>query len=266
MVNVDRHIAINAGWIAGPAFGIAMMAAPEYLHPGPIGSALLFWGGISVFVVTVIVVMVISLHEDRKRKAVTGPIILMALGALIFCAGAAWYFWPHEEKSSSKEISPSDVLPTSARTTDHVPNRTERFGDVALLSNRDLARLTRQFSSEMRIFEVNSRSGSEIPDIKVDLTLPKEKLDEIFQERHRQLQKQSDQRRLMFRERIFLDMTALYRELAERLQKRGIMIPEPYIGVPAEQSLPALNGSLAGPHPITAVADQLDRMARKLPD
>jgi hypothetical protein len=48
MLNIDRHIAIQAGWIAGPAFAVAMMAAPEYLHLGPTGSAISFWGGIGV--------------------------------------------------------------------------------------------------------------------------------------------------------------------------------------------------------------------------
>jgi hypothetical protein len=35
MVHIDRQIAIWAGWIAGPAFGVAMMAAPEYLKLDP---------------------------------------------------------------------------------------------------------------------------------------------------------------------------------------------------------------------------------------
>src|ERR1700757_4199140 len=94
MLNIDRHIAIQAGWIAGPAFGVAMMAAPEYLHLGPSLSALVFWGGIAVFILTLIVVVVLSLHEAGRRKSVTGPVIIMAIGALIFCGGAAWYFWP----------------------------------------------------------------------------------------------------------------------------------------------------------------------------
>jgi hypothetical protein len=32
MLTLDRHIAIQSGWIAGPAFGVAMMAAPVYFH------------------------------------------------------------------------------------------------------------------------------------------------------------------------------------------------------------------------------------------
>ena len=94
MLNIDRHIAISAGWIGGPAFGVAMMAAPEYFHLGAVASGLLFWGGIIVFLLTIIVVVIISLHEKGKRPIVFGPILTMALGALIFCGGASWYFWP----------------------------------------------------------------------------------------------------------------------------------------------------------------------------
>lgn len=97
MLNIDRHIAISAGWVAGPAFGVAMMAAPEYFHLAPLASGLLFWGGIIVFVLTIAVVVFVSLHEEGRRKAVLGPIVTMAIGALIFCGGAAWYFWPHTE-------------------------------------------------------------------------------------------------------------------------------------------------------------------------
>jgi hypothetical protein len=107
MLNIDRHIAIQAGWIAGPAIGVALMAAPIYfkLESGAI-SGLLFWGGIAVFLLTIAVVVTLSLHEEGKRKVVLGPILIMALGALIFCGGAAWYFWP---SSSKQEATPSAV-------------------------------------------------------------------------------------------------------------------------------------------------------------
>jgi hypothetical protein len=102
MLNIDRHIAISAGWIAGPAFGVAMMAAPEYLHLGPIWSGILFWGGIAVFVATIVVVAFLSLHEKRRQRALVGPILVMTLGALTFCGGAAWYFWPKDEEKQAE--------------------------------------------------------------------------------------------------------------------------------------------------------------------
>jgi hypothetical protein len=94
MLNIDRHIAFQAGWVAGPAFGVAMMAAPNYFKLEPPYSGLLFWGGISLFSLTIVVVLVLSLHEDGRRRAVFWPILTMALGALIFCGGTAWYRSP----------------------------------------------------------------------------------------------------------------------------------------------------------------------------
>jgi apolipoprotein N-acyltransferase len=110
MLNIDRHIAIWAGSIAGPAFGVAMMAAPEYLHLGPLWSGLLFWGGIGVFLLTIVVVVAISLYEEKKRKNVLS-LVLMTIGALIFCGGAALYFWPtsrpSKEEANTEVASPS---------------------------------------------------------------------------------------------------------------------------------------------------------------
>jgi apolipoprotein N-acyltransferase len=111
--NVDRHIAFQAGWIAGPAFGVAMMAAPNYLKLEPPFSGLFFWGGIAVFLLTIVVVLVLSFHEKGKRKAVFGPILVMALGALIFCGGAAWYFWPSPKTEALVAATSNDVSQTA---------------------------------------------------------------------------------------------------------------------------------------------------------
>ena len=107
MLNVDRHIAIWAGWIAGPAFGVAMMAAPDYLKLEPPFSGLIFWGGIVVFLLTIFVLLMLRFHEERKRKIVLGPILVMAFGAVIFCGGTAWYFWPtaHVKHAQTSEIT-----------------------------------------------------------------------------------------------------------------------------------------------------------------
>jgi hypothetical protein len=91
-MQIDRQISLWGGWIAGPAFGVAMMAAPEYLHLGPVWSGLLFWGGIGVFVVTVIIVTAISVHDEKDQRKMLWPILTMAVGLLLFCVGAAWYF------------------------------------------------------------------------------------------------------------------------------------------------------------------------------
>jgi hypothetical protein len=89
-MRIDRQIAIWAGWIAGPAFGVAMMAAPGYLELQPLLSGLLFWGGIAVFLITVVVVVILSIHDERRQPRVLWPIITMAVGLVIFCGGAAW--------------------------------------------------------------------------------------------------------------------------------------------------------------------------------
>ena len=100
-MHADRQIAIWAGWIAGPAFGVAMMAAPEYFHLKPNLAALCFWGGIIVFAVTVFIVAVVSGYEREERHKAMWPIVAMAIGMMIFCVGAAAYFWP----SANSEIS-----------------------------------------------------------------------------------------------------------------------------------------------------------------
>ena len=112
MVHIDRQIAIWAGWIAGPAFGVAMMAAPEYLKLDPPYSGFLFWGGLIIFFVTIIVVVALSLHDDRVKKKVVGPILTMALGTLILGGGIAWYFWPQTKALTQAAQSTEE----SART------------------------------------------------------------------------------------------------------------------------------------------------------
>ena len=97
-MQIDRQIAIWGGWIAGPAFGVAMMAAPEYLHLKPVLAALIFWGGIGVFILTVIVVFALSAREQERRHKTMWPIFAMALGVIIFGVGAMAFFWPASEK------------------------------------------------------------------------------------------------------------------------------------------------------------------------
>jgi hypothetical protein len=104
-MQLDRHIAIWAGWIAGPAFGLAMMAAPDYLHLSHYWAGICFWGGISVFVLTIAVVVCLSLHEKDRQRRIVGPLMVMALGATVFLCGAAWYFWPAVKTSDAEAES-----------------------------------------------------------------------------------------------------------------------------------------------------------------
>jgi hypothetical protein len=102
-MHTDRQIALWGGWIAGPAFGVAMMAAPEYLHLKPAIAATCFWGGLLVFVVTVFVLAALQSREREERKSMW-PIVTMAAGMIIFGIGIAGYFWPQHQASS--ETSP----------------------------------------------------------------------------------------------------------------------------------------------------------------
>jgi hypothetical protein len=93
-MHTDRQIAVWGGWIAGPAFGVAMMAAPEYLHLKPALAAWFFWGGNLVFVLTVFVVAALQSRDREQGRKSMWPIVVMAVGVIIFGVGAAWHFWP----------------------------------------------------------------------------------------------------------------------------------------------------------------------------
>jgi hypothetical protein len=95
MPALDRHIAISAGWIAGPAAGVAIMAAPGALGiTSQVAYQASFYGGLCVFALTILVLFVHALREGERRRDKVWPISLMALGLLLFMAGAAAYFWP----------------------------------------------------------------------------------------------------------------------------------------------------------------------------
>jgi hypothetical protein len=104
-MHIDRHIAISAGWIAGPAFGVAMMVAPDYLHPSPIVAGCLFWGGLGVFAVTILIVFVLSIREAGTRQV--GALIVIVLGLITTGGGIAWYFWPSKptEEQNAEEMA-----------------------------------------------------------------------------------------------------------------------------------------------------------------
>lgn len=121
MVHIDRQIAIWAGWIAGPAFGVAMMASPEYLKLNPPYSGFLFWGGLIVFFATIVVVVALSLHDDMAKKKVIGPILTMALGTLILGGGIAWYFWSANGDSQQTDEVTASVVDHNQKHIEETP-------------------------------------------------------------------------------------------------------------------------------------------------
>ena len=66
--------------------------------------------------------------KREGEVAVFWPILTMALGALIFCGGAAWYFWPldlHQETNKDggrcrfNNFGPSSVVNLTAKLVLH---------------------------------------------------------------------------------------------------------------------------------------------------
>jgi hypothetical protein len=96
MLSLDRHIAVSAGWIAGPAAGVAIMGAPGALGiTSQATSEACFYGGLCVFALTILAVLVHSLRERGSRQDKMWPILLMASGTLLLLTGATACFWPH---------------------------------------------------------------------------------------------------------------------------------------------------------------------------
>jgi hypothetical protein len=76
----------------------------------------LFWGGIVVFVATIIVVLIISLYkggkrQDKggKRQAALNQLLMMFTVALISCGAAAWYFRPAPVLPNPPDLPPLDL-------------------------------------------------------------------------------------------------------------------------------------------------------------
>jgi hypothetical protein len=124
MFHIDRHIAVSAGWFAGPAFGLAMMVAPEYLHPSHVLAGCLFWGGLGLFSLTLLIVLILSIREQDRRATKLGPLVVIAIGLAIFGAGVAWYFWPSAALEATASPAPTPPaaepqLPQNAKFSYH---------------------------------------------------------------------------------------------------------------------------------------------------
>lgn len=122
-MHVDRHIAISAGWVAGAAFGVAMMAAPQAFDLSHKFAVLLFYGGIFIFVGTLLLVMVLSLREGERPKM--GPLALMVFGLGAFGAGFVWYLWPHH--SETKLVTLHDLFEHDFKYSRNTRQRNDRL-------------------------------------------------------------------------------------------------------------------------------------------
>jgi len=100
----DRHLTISAGWVAGPAFGIAMMAAPEYLGLNHATAPYFFWGGIAVFVLTI----GRGIHLWARERGGSSRVLfsaLMTIGLLLFAIGVTGRFWLYRNPQVAAAIS-----------------------------------------------------------------------------------------------------------------------------------------------------------------
>jgi hypothetical protein len=109
MANADRHIGIWAGWIAGPAFGVVTMAAPDYLKLNPVLVPYCFWVGIAIFAVSVGAIVYLISTERRKELKRMLSIAAMAVGAVVFAIGLAGYFWPSNNAPRAETTSLTQI-------------------------------------------------------------------------------------------------------------------------------------------------------------
>ena len=190
------------------------------------------------------------------------------VGLWVFVALPLQFIWLDARQhrgAHSKNVDPpaTPAIPAPAPPPPNlgqIPNRTDRFGDLAILPNAELARLTKQFTTEMRAFERNIKRW-EYPEMPSDfMQLPTEQKDELFKRHAKQVMDLSNGKDAAFRDALFSDMTAIVQELKTRLQRSGILVPST-----GPTSLPALRGLLAGAHPIGDVASYMEEMVRRLP-
>lgn len=99
-MQLDRHIAVSGAWIAGPAFGASMMAAPAAFDFQRAVSLWVFWIGLLVFLGTLAAVLTLSILEKGRKRLSVWPLTLMTTGTLIFGTGLAWFVWPKSKTAS----------------------------------------------------------------------------------------------------------------------------------------------------------------------
>lgn len=95
----DRHITLNAGWIAGPAAGAVLMAIPPYLGLDRAVAGIVVWSGAAVFLCSILAVVAHWLKGRRPERMIVGPALLAGAGLLAICAAGAWRFWPQSAKT-----------------------------------------------------------------------------------------------------------------------------------------------------------------------
>jgi hypothetical protein len=107
MPTLDRHIAISAGWVAGPAAGIAIMGAPgTFGISSKLASEACFYGGAAVFLTTVVAILIHSFCERDRKHQRKWPIFLGLFCILLVFVGAAFYFRPYAQTKPASNLRP----------------------------------------------------------------------------------------------------------------------------------------------------------------
>ncbi|MEA2921961.1 MAG: hypothetical protein QOF07_1924, partial [Bradyrhizobium sp.] len=115
----DFQIAIVLAVAAIPA-GVALMAAPEYLHLTGRSLALTFWGGIVLTVLLIVAAVILALRGEAQtpRKGRSNRMIAivgMAACGLGFIGFAIWFF---SQRPGYERVASAVSLKTGALGSD----------------------------------------------------------------------------------------------------------------------------------------------------
>jgi hypothetical protein len=211
--------------------------------------------------------VILSFLASAGGNSVTGSVYIDAVltGAVAFvitwftiffvrllAAPAALY----QQASAGKTVNGGDAKRKFASESTSEP-----FGTLREKTNSDLLRITVDFAAQLRTFETNARLTWIEGGITVPSDAPEYERQEAAERNAKRLRRLALSEVTEFKNRYQHPAVQLKDELQSRLGKAGIFIAQDrYNG-----SLIALDGHLAGAHPITDVADFLEKLARKLP-
>jgi hypothetical protein len=146
--------------------------------------------------------------------------------------------------------------------------KSEPDGDITKLSNSELLSYTVNFATDMRTFEANSDIARTKAVDLIPQNSTQERRLEIYQKNSARSQELSARYREQFQNLYLHPANQLRAELKSRLNKSGKIAAdtfEMHIGgqnTPIE--LPAFEGHLVGPNPISNAANYLEQLARRL--
>ena len=247
--NIDRHLTINAGWFAGPAAGAIMTGVGLYFDvPKQLGDILIA-GGLAVFACSTLIALIVA---KGRRSEVTGQVIVMCCGIVIFFIGAGWYFWP----TKNDTISKADTAIASHAQVD--PN------SVKNMSNNDLINFTIYFASKMKDFDINS---NEMEDPHFATGDTEEQKNVKWQIMLKRQEFKDKEKRKTFTDNYMPVANTLRNEILKRLTINGLLPPyfqdDQYLLTEGEKVL--TQNEWYGARPVSDAANYIETLARLLP-